>query len=379
MNSRQHESSVQTMTVDIRLCGNIPRRDMKQHFSGAQRSLLALASQRGAPMTTDCSTENNASDNDGSSHRTISLCDNISKVLQNQSNFRAQETPSTVPIIEPPSWAVPARGETRLEVCPPFVGKYLLMGLLSNIVLCFFHQQPVCDSLGRQCPVDLTRRAAFRVGRSPNSDVQLMHATSSRKHAMLFHHANGSCYVIDCGSAHGTFVNGVRVSSLAKGGRVVPHKVRRGALIRFGGPGAPCFVLKSFSFQLRDIMNSNTDKSDRGELIVRNTRINALGKTASEVLGDRVFATLQEAVAVSRKRSYDSLDSRETLDEDPCCKRRCMSPPTSPEQMPVRFVSPDLPPVSLISHRHVTFSKDPPQAFYPALVTPDDLSSEEDN
>ena len=28
---------------------------------------------------------------------------------------------------------------------------------------------------------------------------------------------------------------------------VIPHRVRRGALIRFGGPGAPCFVLKSFA------------------------------------------------------------------------------------------------------------------------------------
>ena len=110
--------------------------------------------------------------------------------------------------------------------------------------------QPVCESLGRQCAVDLTKQASFHVGRSPNADIQLLHATSSRRHAMLFHHSNGSCYIIDCGSAHGTYVNGAQIAAPTKGGVVVPHRVRRGALFRFGGPGAPSFVLKSFSFTL---------------------------------------------------------------------------------------------------------------------------------
>jgi len=109
--------------------------------------------------------------------------------------------------------------------------------------------QPVCESIGVQNPVDLTSQPCYSVGRSPGSDVQLFHATSSRRHALLFHHPNGSCYVIDCGSAHGTFVNGVRVPNCisAGTGKVVPHRIRRGALVRFGGPGAPSFVLKSFS------------------------------------------------------------------------------------------------------------------------------------
>ena len=195
---------------------------------------------------------------------------------------------------------------------------------------------------------------------------------------MLFHHSNGSCYIIDCGSAHGTYVNGKKISSPSKGGVVIPHKVRRGAMIRFGGPGAPCFVLKSFSFHLRDIMGQPTEESDKGELIRRNTRINALGRTAGQVLGERVQSSIQEALTVSRKRSFDSLDSRETLDEDPCCKRQCLSPPRSPEVLPVRFVSPDLPPVSVIKHRRVSFSTEPPQVFFPALVTPDELSDSEE-
>lgn len=135
------------------------------------------------------------------------------------------------PLVEPPPWAVEAKGEARFE--------------------------PVCESLGVQDPIDLTSKACFRIGRSPASEILLKHATASRRHALLFHHPNGSCYVVDCGSAHGTYVNGVRVKSASfrgnsltdssKRGMVIPHRVRRGALVRFGGPGAPCYVLKSFS------------------------------------------------------------------------------------------------------------------------------------
>mmetsp|Transcript_24310 Transcript_24310/g.52991 ORF Transcript_24310/g.52991 Transcript_24310/m.52991 type:complete len:723 (+) Transcript_24310:253-2421(+) len=162
-----------------------------------------------------------------------SRCDGTGGSSSTSSSSRAR------PDIEPPPWAIEAKGEARLE--------------------------PVCESLGIQQPIDLTQRPCYRVGRSPQSDIQLLHATSSRKHALLFHHPNGSCYVVDCGSAHGTYVNGVKVKSGSAGsaaggstaatgrgrggggGMVIPHRVRRGALIRFGGPGAPCFVLKSFA------------------------------------------------------------------------------------------------------------------------------------
>ena len=58
--------------------------------------------------------------------------------------------------------------------------------------------------------------------------------------------------MVDCGSAHGTFINGVRVRNVSASSNIIlaavmPHRIRRGALIRFGGPGAPCYILKSFA------------------------------------------------------------------------------------------------------------------------------------
>lgn len=217
--------------------------------------------------------------------------------------------------------------------------------------------QPVWEAAGRHSSIDLTTRACFRVGRSPYSDIQLFHATSSRRHAMVFHHSNGSCYVVDCGSAHGTFVNGVRVPSPNNGGTVIPHKVKRGALVRFGGPGAPSFLLKAFS---EEESLSSSSLSDMGELVRRNTRLNALGKyddapqhyysgnRNSDVFRSSVCDTIHQALLVTRKRSYDSLDmSLPSMDEydasEPSSKRlRCSSPPLV-EAPPIRLVSPELP------------------------------------
>jgi FHA domain len=198
---------------------------------------------------------------------------------------------------------------------------------------------------------------------------------------MLFHHSNGSCYVVDCGSAHGTYVNGVRVVSPATNdGVVVPHKVRRGAMIRFGGPGAPVYVLKSFSFRLPDLAEVVNGGTNSGELIRRNTRLNALGKTATETV--RSYFNQNDVSCMIRKRSFDSLCSEPTLcfDEEslPSSKRmRCSSPPLELE-VPARVVSPDLASLLASKPRRVRFSPAPPQCFFPTMVTPD-ASGEEDN
>jgi hypothetical protein len=305
--------------VNVRLCGSIPRTEMDNAY-------LKQPLQTQQP------------------HREISSHDLMS-------HLQAQDyTGSRLPTFEPPSWAVPASGEVRLE--------------------------PVCDSVDRQGSVDLTSQAVFRIGRAPQSDVHLKHVTSSRRHAMLFHHSNGSCYLVDCGSAHGTYINGVRVSSAPNGGVVVPQKVRRGSLIRFGGPGAPSFVLKSFAFGLDELVECPASSHPMQmpstpttlAVVEHNTRFNALGKTAKQVV----------LMHISSKRSFDSLET--VSPEDYMEEERCSSPPLSPEKAPLRLVSPDL----LLQQtsnkrRRVTFSEAPPVASYPVLVSPDISSDEQEN
>jgi len=250
--------------------------------------------------------------------------------------------------------------------------------------------EPVCDSVDTQGPVDLTTQAVYRVGRSPQSDVQLMHVTSSRRHAMIFHHTNGSCYLVDCGSSHGTYINGIRVTSTPNESNVVvPTRVRRGSMVRFGGPGAPSFVLKAFSFvldEMRDcpvptisLRRSTLPSSPiLSAMVQHNTRLNSLGRTAQQ--------ELMIHRQISTKRSYDSLETVMDSDEDSCVHRQSShhlkSPPSSPEQSPIRLVSPDLNSVcdvSAFKRRRVTFSDKNLLSAYPILVSPDVSSDEQDS
>jgi len=74
--------------------------------------------------------------------------------------------------------------------------------------------------------VDLSTSGVFTVGRSVGADVTLKHSVVSRKHAAVCMNRLGACFVIDFGSAQGTFLNSVRC---------VPNvltRVRRGMMLR---------------------------------------------------------------------------------------------------------------------------------------------------
>lgn len=353
---------VQTISVNVRLCGGIPRDEIKH--------VLPMCSSLENSASNKCTSWMEPVDKKRIT--TINALDGLIRhqpILANDTQVDRQPLSQ---VFEPPEWAVRPSGETRLEVS-------ILNKLPGSVCECRSHSffQPIGDCPGRHSSVDLTTQKAYRVGRSPSMDIQLMHALSSRRHAMLFHHTNGSCYVVDCGSAYGTFVNGTRIPSPGKGGRVVPYKVRRGAIVRFGGPGAPAFILKSFSFSINEIeMGDKTP--DEGELVRRNTRVNALGRESSELFLSREDSPLSLPLTVVRKRSFDSLASTETLvleGSEPCTKRlRCESPPISQDE-PLRLVSPEFPALLVVSKtRRVRFSNDPPQLFFAPTVTPEELS-----
>ena len=362
----QSQSTQSQVKVDVRLCGSIPRLALaeKQYVPNPLQSLPMFPpspAKQGNPSMFPV--DGNKDENDAATK----LCSDLG-------NIRRQQQQSTQPqhnfyplrpaTVEAPSWAVPARGEARLE--------------------------PVCDSIDRQRPVDLTSRAVFRIGRSPQSDVPLIHVTSSRRHAMLFHHSNGSCYLVDCGSAHGTYINGVRVESAPNNSDVViPTRVRRGSIIRFGGPGAPTFMLKSFSFDLNEMREcpapvENTDSTSMPStpvlkaMVEHNTRLNSLGRTAKE--------ELMVHRQISSKRSFDSMstvmDSDDEMEHHHMSSNCLRSPPLSPEQ-PLRLVSPELNCVSdgnsSFKRRRVTFSEIEVSNVYPTLVSPDVSSDEHES
>jgi len=344
--------SISKVKVDISLCGAVPRPcpssspflkrcvppTTPAHIMYRNSSHVTSSNENAAP----CFSDSNFSTFNGEKFSTqASRCkktlstvnqsvlfsstnsfDTISQINEDQTSTKI----NTI-MLEPPVWAIPARSDSRLE--------------------------PVCESVGSHATISLTTQACFRVGRSPGSDIQLLHNTSSRRHAMIVHHPNGGCYIVDCGSSHGTFVNGVRVRLTPVGSMIIPHRVKRGSLIRFGGPGAPTFVLKSYSVGFSATVKElepPMEKSSRETLFANQINIQK-----------------PQEGGILRKRSFD-----EPLLPD-VKRQRCVSPSRSMlENGPIRLVSPESP----RKNKRVSFLEHP-QSFYPVLVTPDVLSSDE--
>eukprot|EP00591_Stephanopyxis_turris_P005558 CAMPEP_0195527474 /NCGR_PEP_ID=MMETSP0794_2-20130614/29164_1 /TAXON_ID=515487 /ORGANISM="Stephanopyxis turris, Strain CCMP 815" /LENGTH=320 /DNA_ID=CAMNT_0040658381 /DNA_START=802 /DNA_END=1764 /DNA_ORIENTATION=+ len=294
-----------------------------------------------------------------------------------------------------PSWAVAANGESRLE--------------------------PVCEANDTHSSIDLTDRPVHNIGRSPSNHVLLYHRTSSRRHALIYHHPCGACYLIDCHSAHGTYVSGNRIPPL------VPVRIKRGSLIRFGGPGAPAFILKSFSTNLDRMVhdlgglanafgnnsqsremqflqqqtNANGVACIRGDggmaclvdgndaanaaLVLLNTRLNAYGGLK--------YLTPSCCKLARRAKVHFSAQCTSTLGE-----KRLRSMDDTPERSPKKrrvgsiLISSNLShkmkfaanpttsdeDVGYIKKKRVMFTDEQPVAFYPPSVTPDELSSDEE-
>lgn len=129
--------TLNTMTVDIRLCGNIPRNEMKAHF-GAPYPTTASTSQSGY-LSTACLAETN-----GPTLRKLNHCSDevldgltIQKTINMLNVLSSEKQLPLTPVLEPPSWAVPARVETRLEVSTVvyIIALTVCASLLTSVIL----------------------------------------------------------------------------------------------------------------------------------------------------------------------------------------------------------------------------------------------------
>jgi len=385
-------------SINVALCGAIPRSHMKlmEGRRSTDDSLTSswrcepLRSPGGGKLLALPILKRASTDTDTTALSPATLKSHLSSMSVKENSLIGLEQRRFfyTASVEAPSWAVAAKGEARLE--------------------------PVCEAYGTHCPVDLTKKSYYIIGRSPTSHVPLLHRTSSRCHAYFFHHPSGAAYVMDCKSAHGTYVNG----QLIEPG--LPFRVKRGSLVRFGSVGAPCFVLKSFSVEFDRMINDLDDvadvlkKSDNNKqksadrlsfkneiyshgvacvknsdgsgmacitgandasnaaLVLMNTRVNACGgmKALSKChqklsniatmkySKEQTDSEMESHVYSKRKRRLDNkvssiLNEDDLVSSPPICKRRL--------------------------RRKVSFDNQKPQLFYPALVTPQDLSSDDES
>jgi pSer/pThr/pTyr-binding forkhead associated (FHA) protein len=75
---------------------------------------------------------------------------------------------------------------------------------------------------------DLSKKEFYIVGRNEKSDIVIGNLLVSRQHAAIIHHENGTPYLVDLDSIHGTFIGHDRLLPL------VPVAISKGQFIRFG-------------------------------------------------------------------------------------------------------------------------------------------------
>ncbi len=74
--------------------------------------------------------------------------------------------------------------------------------------------------------IDISSINTFKIGRLSENNLSIQNVWISRRHAMIQRESTNTYYVIDLGSANGTFVNGVQITT--------PTKLRSGDTLSFG-------------------------------------------------------------------------------------------------------------------------------------------------
>lgn len=149
-------------------------------------------------------------------------------------------------------------------------------------------------------------------------DYVLDHPSVSRQHAVVVQHKNGSVYVIDLGSVHGTFVANERLSKDS------PVELEVGQSLKFAA-STRAYVLKKGVAQVPQLLQPPVnfvlppppDPSDEESVVAYNTLINKLGMSRPSPSGpknqasqsrpaDRLFKKPRKA-RVTFRDQYDGV------------------------------------------------------------------------
>ncbi|KAG7399592.1 Nuclear inhibitor of protein phosphatase 1 [Phytophthora boehmeriae] len=115
------------------------------------------------------------------------------------------------------------------------------------------------------------QKSFYLIGRNAAvCDIVLSHCSISRLHATIMHHERGATYLVDLGSAHGTFVDGLRLTALQ------PTLVAHGSVLKFGG-SSRSYTFKSFDSreQIAEILHTRVGLPDDERKLQQNTMLNS--------------------------------------------------------------------------------------------------------
>uniref|UniRef100_A0A1D1XIB6 Nuclear inhibitor of protein phosphatase 1 n=1 Tax=Anthurium amnicola TaxID=1678845 RepID=A0A1D1XIB6_9ARAE len=133
--------------------------------------------------------------------------------------------------------------------------------------------------------VNLDKRRHIFGRQQPTCDFVLDHQSVSRQHAAVVPHRNGSIYVIDLGSVHGTFVANERLK------KDIPVELEVGQSLRFAA-STRIYILRKDTAALFPTptlpaevdLPSPPDPSDEEAVLAYNTILNRYGLSKSDLL-----------------------------------------------------------------------------------------------
>jgi len=167
------------------------------------------------------------------------------------------------------------------------------------------------QELGNEFSRDIGNSAVYFIGRNEKCHIVIQDMMVSRCHALLLHGGDENSYIVDVGSAHGTFIGNYRLQPFT------PTLITRYSVLRFGNCHRQ-FVVRRFP-KLDDLMqcsNQLTECDDRD--VLYNTFFNLQMFS----LGFELRSLNSSPSLSDSEHSESTADSLTSLDEMGCDLRR---------------------------------------------------------